>query len=141
MKTKREFGRKLRSFMNVASKRAQVVISFALVGFIPGYRHPVPNMAVFCSSLTSSFPGMLLTYFLNDFEMVIRWQAQLSSGGKVSSLYSGTSQAYCRSTAVVTATAVRARDLSVLRNVQPDSTVPIQRVSGAVLPEVKRPVG
>ena len=30
----------------------------------------VPNMAVFCSSLTSSFPGMLLTYFLNDFEVV-----------------------------------------------------------------------
>jgi len=30
----------------------------------------VPNMAVFCSSLTSWFPGMLLTYFLNDFEMV-----------------------------------------------------------------------
>ena len=30
----------------------------------------VPNMAVFCSSLTSMFPGMLLTYFLNDFEMV-----------------------------------------------------------------------
>jgi hypothetical protein len=29
-----------------------------------------PNMAVFCSSLTSWFPGMLLTYFLNDFEMV-----------------------------------------------------------------------
>jgi len=28
----------------------------------------VPNMAVFCSSLTSRFPGMLLTYFLNDFE-------------------------------------------------------------------------
>jgi hypothetical protein len=28
---------------------------------------PVPNMAVFCSSLTSLFPGMLLTYFLNDF--------------------------------------------------------------------------
>ena len=27
-------------------------------------------MAVFCSSLTSWFPGMLLTYFLNDFEMV-----------------------------------------------------------------------
>ena len=27
----------------------------------------VPNMAVFCSSLTSRFPGMLLTYFLNDF--------------------------------------------------------------------------
>ena len=30
----------------------------------------VPNMAVFCSSLTSWFPGMLLTYILNDFEMV-----------------------------------------------------------------------
>ena len=30
----------------------------------------VPNVAVFCSSLTSSFPGMLLTYFLNDFEIV-----------------------------------------------------------------------
>jgi len=28
-----------------------------------------PNMAVFCSSLTSWFPDMLLTYFLNDFEM------------------------------------------------------------------------
>jgi len=30
----------------------------------------VPNMAVFCSSLTSWFPNMLLTYFLNDFEIV-----------------------------------------------------------------------
>jgi len=30
----------------------------------------VPNMAVFCSSLISWFPAMLLTYFLNDFEMV-----------------------------------------------------------------------
>ena len=30
----------------------------------------VPNMAVFCNSLTSQFPGMLLTYFLNDFEIV-----------------------------------------------------------------------
>ena len=30
----------------------------------------VPNMAVFCSSLTSCFPGMLLEYFLNDFEIV-----------------------------------------------------------------------
>jgi len=27
----------------------------------------VPNMAVCWSSLTSGFPGMLLTYFLNDF--------------------------------------------------------------------------
>ena len=30
----------------------------------------VPNMAVFCSSLTSCFPDMFLTYFLNDFEIV-----------------------------------------------------------------------
>ena len=30
----------------------------------------VPNMAVFCSSLTSWFPGMLVTYFLNVFEIV-----------------------------------------------------------------------
>ena len=30
----------------------------------------VPNMAVFCSFLTSCFPGVLLTYFLNDFEIV-----------------------------------------------------------------------
>jgi len=29
-----------------------------------------PNMADFCSSLTSCFPGMLLTYFLNYFEIV-----------------------------------------------------------------------
>ena len=27
----------------------------------------VPNMAAFCRSLTSYFPGMLLAYFLNDF--------------------------------------------------------------------------
>ena len=30
----------------------------------------VPNMAVFCSSLTLWFPGMSLTYFLIDLEMV-----------------------------------------------------------------------
>ena len=30
----------------------------------------VPNMAVFCSFRTSWLPGMLPTYFLNDFEMV-----------------------------------------------------------------------
>ena len=30
----------------------------------------VPNMAVFCSSLTLWFPGMSLTHFLNDLEMV-----------------------------------------------------------------------
>ena len=30
----------------------------------------VSNMAVFCNYLTSWFPGMLLTYFLNVFEIV-----------------------------------------------------------------------
>ena len=30
----------------------------------------VPNVALFCSFLTSWFRGMLLTYFLNDFEIV-----------------------------------------------------------------------
>ena len=30
----------------------------------------VPSMVIFCSSLTSWFPGMLLTYFLNVFEIV-----------------------------------------------------------------------
>jgi len=30
----------------------------------------VPNMAVFCSSLITCFPGMLLRYCLSDFEMV-----------------------------------------------------------------------
>ena len=30
----------------------------------------VPNTAVYCSSLTSCFPGMLLTYFLYDFGIV-----------------------------------------------------------------------
>jgi hypothetical protein len=30
----------------------------------------VPSMAIFCSSLTSCFPGMSRTYFLNDLEMV-----------------------------------------------------------------------
>jgi len=31
----------------------------------------VPNMAVVSSSLISSFPGMLLRYFMNDLEMVL----------------------------------------------------------------------
>jgi len=30
----------------------------------------VPNMAVFCSFLTSCLPDMSLTYFLNDSEIV-----------------------------------------------------------------------
>jgi hypothetical protein len=47
--------------------------AFALMYFyISTFRSmcAVPKMAVFCSSLTSWFPGMVLTYFLNDFEMV-----------------------------------------------------------------------
>jgi hypothetical protein len=31
----------------------------------------VPNMAIFCRSLTSWFPYIVFRYFLNDFEMVI----------------------------------------------------------------------
>ena len=40
--------------------------------YISTYRSmcAVPNMAVFWSSLTSCFLGMLRTYFLNDFEIV-----------------------------------------------------------------------
>ena len=30
----------------------------------------VSNMAVFCNSLTSCYPRVLLTYFLNDYEIV-----------------------------------------------------------------------
>jgi hypothetical protein len=33
----------------------------------------VPNISVFCSSLMSWFPGMLLTYFLND----LKWSQSL----------------------------------------------------------------
>src|SRR5215813_12087229 len=50
-----------------------LVLALALLCFyVSTFRSmcAVPNMAVFCSSLTSWFPGMLLTYFLNDFEIV-----------------------------------------------------------------------
>src|SRR5215469_2761014 len=50
-----------------------LVLALALLYFsVSTFRSmcAVPNMAVFCSSLTSWFPGMLLTYFLNYFEMV-----------------------------------------------------------------------
>jgi hypothetical protein len=58
-----------------------VLLFMVLISLVPAltpfYRYistfrsmcAVRNMAVFCSSLTSWFPGMLLTYFLNDFEM------------------------------------------------------------------------
>jgi hypothetical protein len=41
-----------------------------MVGPSEGRRSAVPNIAVFCSSLTWCFPGTLLKYFLKDFEMV-----------------------------------------------------------------------
>ena len=50
-----------------------LVLTLALLFFyVSTFRSmcAVPNMAVFCSSLTSRFPGMSLTYFLNDLEMV-----------------------------------------------------------------------
>jgi hypothetical protein len=50
-----------------------VALALALMYFyISTFRSmcAVPHMAVFCSSLTSWFPGMVLTYFLNDFEIV-----------------------------------------------------------------------
>ena len=39
----------------------------------------VPNMAVFCSSWTSYFPGMLLTRFWNDFEILLSSSSSSSS--------------------------------------------------------------
>jgi len=50
-----------------------LVTALALLYFyVSTYRSvcAVPNMAVFCSSFTPWFPGMLLMYFLNEFEMV-----------------------------------------------------------------------
>jgi hypothetical protein len=50
-----------------------LVLALALLFFyVSTFRSmcAVPNMAVFCSSLTSCFPGILLTYFLNDLQMV-----------------------------------------------------------------------
>ena len=46
-----------------------VPVSTLLYFYISTFRSmcAVPNMAVFCSSLTSWFRGMLHTYFLNDF--------------------------------------------------------------------------
>jgi hypothetical protein len=39
----------------------------------------VPNMAVFCSSLTSWFPGMVLKYFLNDLKWFLSLKLLLIS--------------------------------------------------------------
>jgi hypothetical protein len=59
----------------------------------------VPNMAVFCSSLTSWFPGMVLTYFLNDFEMV-RLRLLCGAGGYPPNVLQPT-EAYCTNPALV----------------------------------------
>ena len=50
-----------------------VPVLYLLYFYISTFRSmcAVPNMAVFCSSLTSCFPGMLLTYFPNDFELLL----------------------------------------------------------------------
>ena len=50
-----------------------LILALALLFFhVSTFRimYAVPNMAAFCSTLTSWFPGMSLTYFLNDLEMV-----------------------------------------------------------------------
>jgi len=49
-----------------------VSVLYLLYFYISTFRSmcAVPNMAVFCTSFTSCFPGMLLTYFLNYFEIV-----------------------------------------------------------------------
>ena len=61
---------------SVVSIHGAHVVSFSvksIVLYISTFRSmcAVPNMAVFCSSCTSCLPGMLLTYFLNEFEIVL----------------------------------------------------------------------
>jgi len=48
-------------------------VNYVLCCFISTVRSmcAVPNMAVFCSSLISCVPAMLLRYYLSDFEMVL----------------------------------------------------------------------
>jgi hypothetical protein len=51
-----------------------VVPALALLCFyVSTFRNmcAVPNVAVFCGSQTSWFPGMLLTYFLNDLLLLL----------------------------------------------------------------------
>ena len=47
-------------------------VKYVLYSYISTFHSmcAVPNMAVFCSSLISCFPDMLLRYCLSDFEMV-----------------------------------------------------------------------
>ena len=69
----------LRQTMSLANSVAAVLLLLSLVSvlnllyfYVSTFRSvcAVPNMGVYCSSFTSCFPGMLLTYFLNDFEIV-----------------------------------------------------------------------
>ena len=61
---------------SVVTIHGAYIVSFSVQSIVhlhqyfPQYLCAVPNMAVFCSSFTSCFPGMLLTYFLNDYEIV-----------------------------------------------------------------------
>jgi hypothetical protein len=57
-------------FMVPISLTAALVLMFF---YISTFRSmcAVTNMAIFCSSLNSWCPGMVLTYFLNDFEVVL----------------------------------------------------------------------
>ena len=58
-------------FMVLISLLAVLNLLYFYISTFPSTRMcAVPNMAVFCGSLTSCFPGMLLTYFLNVFEIV-----------------------------------------------------------------------
>ena len=56
----------------------------------------VPNMAVFCSFLTSCFPGMLLTYFLNNLPsfllFCIYFSARFTENGKTQSTTKDTNE-------------------------------------------------
>jgi hypothetical protein len=72
-----EYGRMEYSVAAILLLLFMVLISLApvlnlLYFYVSTFRSicAVSNRAVFCSSLISCFPGMLLTYILNDFEMV-----------------------------------------------------------------------
>jgi hypothetical protein len=54
------------------------------------YMCAVPNTAVFCSSLISCFPGMLLRYFLDDFEMAVYYYYFARRAADANFVYSDT---------------------------------------------------
>ena len=61
---------------SVVTIHGAYIVSFSVQSIVllhqyfPQFVCAVPNMAVFCGSFTSCFPGMLLMYFLNDYEIV-----------------------------------------------------------------------